>query len=136
MRIPSAGATLIRDLSSQGLPTQLGGFLTGRWLRLLRHGRIDFTGSAATGTYVDQFGWSFGPGASLLADKLDIALYYRQGIFRYRPNDTVLLQHALGTSVMVWPRADVALALQGEGVGGDDSQFLYVFASAVWRPRL
>ncbi len=131
------GATTTGDLTqSNGAARSVGGFGVARIVHIARVLRIDASGNYAQGTYVNTAGGTLGPGLSLLGDALDVSAYYRLTTLQYRSDSTTLIDHGVGAMVLLFPSSVVALALQAEGMTGDDAQALMVFGTATWRPRL
>jgi hypothetical protein len=133
----TAGFTTTRDLTqSGGAPNATGAFAAGRVLRIAKIGRFDLSGSYSRATYLNMFSAWAGPGVTLLGDALDVSLYYRNAELQYRFASTSLVQHGVGTTVALFPNAEVAFTLQSEATGGDDAKALFLFGTAMWRPQL
>jgi len=130
------GGTVMGDLTRPGTPSTLGGFASSRIVRIARIFRVDASGSYSRSTYVDMSGGAAGPGVTLLGDALDLGVYYRANILRYRSAPELLVQHAAGGTVLVIPHPTVLLAVQGEAIAGGDTKALILFGTATWRPRL
>jgi hypothetical protein len=132
----TVGAQTIGDLSqSGGAPDAKGVFASGRVLRIARVLRVEASGNIATGSYLDMFGGSAGPGVSLFGDTLDASAYYRYAGIKYAAG-TSATQHGVGSTVLVFPRAELLFTVQGEAIAGDDVKALQLFGTALWRPKL
>lgn len=129
------GATASTTLARADAPSQAGAFLSGRVLRIARVFRLEATGTASTGTFLDMFSGAGGPGVSLLGDRLDASVYYRHTVLQYRVGG-VLNGDAVGGYLTVIPGRDFVTSLQAEGSRGDDFNALLGALVVVWRPRL
>jgi len=129
------GGTGSTNLARADAPSQAGMFATGRVLRLARVFRIEATGTASTGTFLDMFSGAGGPGVSLLGDRLDASVYYRRTILQYRVGD-VLSGDAIGGYLTLIPQRDFVASLQAEGSQGDDYSAVMGALVLIWRPRL
>jgi len=85
--------------------------------------------SYSRATYLDMLGGSAGPGVTVFGDALDVSIYYRGTTLQYRSLPTSVVQHAGGGTVMLFPNAEVLLALQGEAIVGRDAQALVLFGT-------
>ncbi|HVU03270.1 MAG TPA: hypothetical protein VHE30_16030 [Polyangiaceae bacterium] len=131
------GATRSGDLSQSGAANAFGTFAAARVVRLARVLRLEASGNYSKATYLDALGVGGGPGVTLLDDALDVGVYYRVGTLEYRSAPgTSLVQHTIGSSVVVIPEPSLLFAAQGEAVTGDDTRALVLFGTATWRPEL
>jgi len=129
------GGTGSTNLVRADAPSQAGGFASARVLRIARFFRVEATGTASTGTFLDMFSGAGGPGVSLLGDRLDASVYYRRTVLQYRVGD-VLNGDAIGGYVTLIPKRDFIVSLQAEGSKGDDFSAVLGALVLVWRPRL
>jgi hypothetical protein len=129
------GATTVRDLAQSNEADMVGGLATARVVRLARVLRLEASGSASRGTYMDLYGGTAGPGLTLFGDALDLSTYYRLSILKYRSVDTSLAQNGFGGTVAFIPNASLLFTLQGEAITGDDVKALMLFGTVTWRPR-
>jgi hypothetical protein len=116
-------------------PTQEGVLASMRVLRIYRGLRLEASGTASTGTFMNVFTGGGGPGISAFGDRLDASLYYRRTIIHYRVGDAPS-GDSIGAYATVLPMHDVAVSVQGEGTGGDDFSALMGTIVVMWRPRL
>jgi hypothetical protein len=128
------GGTRVADLAQTAAPQMIGGFATGRVVRIAKVLRFDASASYSHATYLDMLSETAGPGLTLLGDALDLAVYYRGSTLRYRSIHSTLVQHGAGGSVTLFPSAAVLFALQGEAMTGPDVKALMLFGTATWRP--
>jgi hypothetical protein len=129
-------ATAIRDLTQSPEANMTGGFASARVLRIARTLRFEVSGNYSSGSYLDMFGGTAGPGMTLLDDALDVSAYYRVAILQYRSESALLVQNGAGGTIVLFPSSEVLFTLQGEGMSGDDARALMLFGSVTWRPRL
>jgi hypothetical protein len=115
-------------------PSQEGLFANLRVLKIWKGLRVDGSGTASTGTYMDIFSGTLGPGISAFGDRLDLSVYYRYTAMRYRVGES-LNMNAIGGYATILPANDLVLALQTEGTGGDDVGALMGTLVVVYRPR-
>jgi hypothetical protein len=130
----SLSGTTMQNPFASGAPTQTGLFGSARLLHLARVFRIETTGTASSGTYMDLFSGSAGPGFTALGDRLDVALYYRRSALRYRVS-SALHQDAVGGYATFLATGDLLASLLWEGTTGNDVRALMGSLSVVWRPR-
>jgi hypothetical protein len=130
------GGTKIADLTQKGAsPDMIGGFATARVVRILKVARVEASANYSSSTYMKMAGGSLGPGVSLLADQLDVSVYYRLTTLTYRAVNTSLSQNGLGGTIMIFPNATMIFTVQGEAITGSDADALMLFGTAMWRPR-
>ncbi|HEY2517969.1 MAG TPA: hypothetical protein VGI39_44165 [Polyangiaceae bacterium] len=129
------GGTTVRELRLSNEADMTGGFGTARLLRLARIFRLEASGNYSTGTYMDLFGGTAGPGVTLLGDALDLSAYYRLSVLKYRAVDTSLTQNGGGATLALIPNASWLFTVQGEATTGDDVSALMLFGTVTWRPR-
>lgn len=129
------GGTGSTNLARGDAPSQAGGFASARVLRIARVFRIEATGTASTGTFLDMFSGAGGPGISVLGDRLDASVYYRHTVLEYRVGGS-LNGDAVGGYLTVIPHRDFITSLQTEGSKGDDFSAVMGALVLVWRPRL
>jgi hypothetical protein len=129
------GGTGSTNLARGDAPSQAGAFASARVLRIARVFRLEATGTASTGTFLDMFSGAGGPGVSLLGDRLDASLYYRRTVLEYRVGGT-LNGNAVGGYLTLIPQRDFIASLQAEGSKGDDFSALMGALVLIWRPRL
>ena len=98
--------------------------------------RVEGSANVSTGTYLDMYGGTLGPGVTLFDDTLDLSAYYRLAVLQYRADDSSLAQNGFGGILAVFPNATVFLTFQGEAIVGDDASVLSLFGTATWRPTL
>jgi hypothetical protein len=131
------GATGMADVPKNGgAPRMLGGFATGRVVRIARYLRLEASANYSAGDYLDMFGGTAGPGLTLFDDALDVSAYYRLAEIQYASVNGAMQQDGVGGTVVVFPSSTTMFTLQGEGITGDDVKMLYVFGTVAWRPRL
>jgi hypothetical protein len=129
------GGTTVGDLTQGGEPHMLGGFATGRIVRIENLLRVEGSVSYSTGTDMDMFGATIGPGLTLFGEDLDLSAYYRYATLQYRDTQTSVVQHGLGGVAMIFPNSNFLFTLQGESIVGNDVQALLFYATMMWRPR-
>lgn len=123
------------NLERSSAPSQAGVLANMRVLRIYRGLRVEASGTASTGTFMDIFSGGGGPGISAFGDRVDASIYYRRTVMQYRVGD-VLTGNAIGAYATVLPIHDVVVSLQGEGTDGDDLRAVMGALVVVWRPRL
>jgi hypothetical protein len=111
-------------------------WLSERVVRIVRILRVEASGSYSRATYADMCGATAGPGFSLFDDALDLSVYYRSTVLRYRSIPEWLKQQAIGGALVVVPSSEILLAAQGEAIDGSDTKALALFATVTWRPSL
>jgi len=131
-----AGANTTMDPSDGAAPHTAGAFATGKVLRILGSGRVEASASYSRSTYIDMLGGSIGPGFGFFTDALDMSVYYRHTLLRYRSFPTALVQHAVGGTMVLLPASAFVFTFQGEALGGDDTPALVMFGTVSWRPGL
>jgi hypothetical protein len=132
------GATAMGNVPhSGGEPDMVGGFVTGRVVRIARALRIEASGNYTAGSYLDMIGGTAGPGVTLLDDALDVSAYYRIAMVQYASgSSTYLLDNGAGGAIVLFPDATMLFTLQGEGMTGNDVSALFVLGTVTWHPRL
>jgi hypothetical protein len=132
-------AMFVSALSSNSFigsaPSQKGLFANMRVLHIARMLRLESSGAASTGSYMDMFSATIGPGVSAFGDRLDASLYVRRTLLEYSVGPT-LHMNAIGAYATLLPGNDLVLSLQGEATGGDDADAVMGALVLVWRPRL
>jgi hypothetical protein len=123
------------NLARSSAPSQAGVLANMRVLRIYRGLRLEASGTASTGTFMDIFSGGGGPGISAFGDRFDASIYYRRTIMQYRVGD-VLTGNAIGAYATLLSGHDVVVSLQGEGTNGDDLRAVMGAVVVVWRPRL
>ncbi|HZU84226.1 MAG TPA: hypothetical protein VE987_14955 [Polyangiaceae bacterium] len=119
-----------------GEPRVLGGFATGRVVRIANVLRVEGAASYSASTFLDMLGATVGPGVTVLRDALDVSMYYRVSDVRYASVNARLLENGVGGTAVLFPSGATSFTLQGEGMAGGDVKSLFVFGTIVWRPRL
>jgi hypothetical protein len=130
------GGLTVTDLTTKTDPNMVGGFATARLVRIDRFLRVEASANDSRSSYVDMWGGSAGPGVSLLDDALDVSAYYRLAVLTYSASNVSLVQHGVGGTVVILPSSEMLLTVQGEGMTGDDTKYLTVFGTVMWRPNL
>jgi hypothetical protein len=97
------GGTTMGDLTQGGAPHMIGGFAAGRVVRIEKLLRVEGSANYSTGTDLDMFGGTIGPGFTLLDDALDLSAYYRNATLQYRATTTSVVQHGFGGVAMFFP---------------------------------
>jgi hypothetical protein len=110
--------------------------MSGRLVRIAKILRIEVSGSYSQATYLQMYGGSAGPGITVLDDVVDLSAYYRNATLEYRSDNRALVQHGIGSTLMLFPSAELLFTLQGEGITGEDTKALTIFGTAMWRPQL
>ncbi|MBX3226559.1 MAG: hypothetical protein KIT84_32130 [Labilithrix sp.] len=134
--IIAAGATTARDVVVGGLPSMIGGFANGRVYRLAKYFRADAGVSYSTASYFKMLGFTAGPGATLLADMLDVGAYYRFASVTYSAGGASPTQNGFGAVSTFIPSRIFSISLQAEAIRGTDVDALIAFVSAMYRPAL
>jgi hypothetical protein len=133
----TVGGSTMRDLTlTDGTsPDMIGGFASGRMVRIANVARVSASASYSQSTDVNILdGWA-GPGVTLLDDALDLSAYYRAATLRYRFAATSLTEQGVGITAEFFPNAEVAFTVQGEAMGGDDAKAFLLFGTVMWHPR-
>jgi hypothetical protein len=130
------GATASGDVSHGTEPRVIGGFFSGRVVRIAKVLRFELSGSYSNATYVNMFGGTVGLGVTVLHDAIDLSAYYRRAELQYASNDTYLEQNGFGGTMTLFPASTVMATVQTEAITGNDVNALWVFGTLVWRPRL
>jgi hypothetical protein len=130
------GGLTVTDLTQTNEPNMIGGFATARVLRIAKRLRVEASGNYSRSTYVTMYGGTAGPGITLFDDALDVGAYYRLAALTYASNGAWLLQDGVGATIVLLPNSELLFTFQGEGITGDDTKALLLFATATWRPRL
>ncbi|MCC7539141.1 MAG: hypothetical protein IT379_23165 [Deltaproteobacteria bacterium] len=115
-------------------PDQLVGFADVRVLRVLRVLRGSLGMTASTGRLLQTASARGEVGASLLEERLDVAVHYRPALSRYRAANEPFVEHLVGFDVRATPVADLDVSLQADVLLGEDADALLVTANVLWRP--
>jgi hypothetical protein len=129
------GGTAMGDVSHGTEPRILGGYISGRLVRIAKVLRLELAANYSNATYIDMFGGTAGLGISVLHDALDVSAYYRRTELAYASNDTFLEQNGFGGAIVLFPTSTVMATVQGEAITGNDFNGVYVFGTIAWRPR-
>jgi hypothetical protein len=131
------GATVLKNpLRGAAAASQMGAFVNARVLRIFKKLRLDSGASYSSGTYLNLLNWTAGPGATLLHERLDVSLYYRQSFLTYAATSASpsLLNHTVGASLNYLPTPQLVFAAQGEGFVGGDTGAAILYLTTIWRP--
>jgi hypothetical protein len=133
----TGGATAMGDVSHNASnPRVLGGFAAARLVRIAKLLRFDVTANYSDASSIRMGSGSGGAGLTLLEDALDISVYYRRAELLYTALNGYVHHDAVGGMVVITPHPSMMFTAQAEGTGGSDTNSLFVFATALWRPRL
>jgi hypothetical protein len=130
------GGLTVTDLTNKTDPNMVGAFATARLVRVDRFLRLEASANDSRSTYVEMWGGTAGPGVSLLDDWLDVSAYYRFAVLTYSASNVSLVQHGVGGTVVILPSAEMLFTVQAEGMTGDDTKYLTLFGTVMWRPNL
>jgi hypothetical protein len=130
------GGLTVTDLTTKTDPNMVGAFATARLARIDRFLRLEASANDSRSTYVDMWGGTAGPGVSLLDDWLDVSAYYRLAVLTYSASNVSLVQHGVGGTVVILPSSQMLFTVQAEGMTGNDTKYLTLFGTAMWRPNL
>lgn len=123
------GATLSR--TRHVAADQQGGFLHVRALQLFPHTRADFTLSGSYGDVFRTLALHVAPGFAF-GRKVDLTLRYRPALGRYRADLGFFVEHTVGSTLRVCPRADLDLSLDAEVIHGRDVDLFFTQVLAGW----
>lgn len=98
--------------------------------------RIEVTADANTGTFSTSYGVRAGLGLTLFDEKLDVAAYYRPSLLEYASEQTFLLEHGLGLTLLVTPVVELDVTASVDAYVGGDAGALIGALGVVWRPRV
>lgn len=110
-------------------------FLGYRRRELWDVARVELGASASSGSLLQSAAVNVGTGAALLDDALDLAIYYRPAVLRYRAGGGDLVEHAAGTRAWWGVRPDLDLNLSADLVTSADAEVLFLYGGLAWRPR-
>ena len=132
------GGTAMGDVAhASSDPRVLGVFGAARLVRVAKLLRFDVTGNYSDASSVRMGSGGGGVGVTLLDDALDISVYYRRAELLFTASNSGYVHHdAVGGMIVVTPHPTMMFTVQAEGSGGSDANALYVFGTALWRPRL
>jgi hypothetical protein len=130
------GGTAMGDVSHGTEPRVLGGYVSGRLVRIAKVLRLELSANYSNATYIDMFGGTAGLGVTVLHDALDVSAYYRRSELAYASaSSTYLEQNGFGGAIVLFPTKTVMATVQGEAITGNDFNGVFVFGTIAWRPR-
>jgi hypothetical protein len=131
----AGGATLI-SVSSGDPVEAVSLFVDARMLELMGRYRGNLGLYATHAAFLDSVALHASAGGPMLADGVDLSLFYRPALLLYSASVTPILDHRYGVDMVYTPtpRLDVALTL--EGMTSADVAGVGAFATAVWRLQL
>jgi len=129
------GANAMADISHGTEPRVLGGFFSGRLVRIAKVLRLELAASYSNATYVNMFSGTAGIGVTFAHDAVDLSAYYRRAELVYVSSDELLEQNGVGGLLTLFPTSTVMATVQGETIVGNDVNAIFVIGSLVWRPR-
>jgi len=135
MAAVTIGGQASADVSHGTEPRILGGYVSGRLVRIAKVLRLALSANYSNATYRDMFGGTAGLGVTVLHDALDVSAYYRRSEIAYASNDTFLEQNGFGGAIVLFPTSTVMATVQGEAITGNDFNGVFVFGTIAWRPR-
>jgi hypothetical protein len=110
-------------------------FLGYRRRELWDVARIELGASASSGSLLQSVAATVSTGAGLFDDALDLAVYYRPVLLRYRAGGGDLLEHGAGTRAWWGVRPDLDLNLSADLVTSPGAEVLFLYGGLAWRPR-
>ncbi|MET0410300.1 MAG: hypothetical protein ABW217_03340, partial [Polyangiaceae bacterium] len=110
-------------------------FLGYRRRELWDVARVELGASASSGSLLQSAAVNVGTGAALFDDALDLAVYYRPALLRYRAGGGNLIEHGAGTRAWWGVRDDLDLNLAADLVTSADAEVLFLYGGLAWRPR-
>jgi hypothetical protein len=131
----SGGATLI-SVSSGDVIEAVSVFADARMLEVLGRYRAGLGLYATHAAFLDTVAVQASAGGPMLADGLDLALFYRPALLLYSASVAGILDHRYGLDMVYTPMPQLDLALTIEGMSGADIAGVGAFATAVWRLQL
>ena len=133
----TAGGNAMGDVShSYSDPRVFGGFAVARLVRVARILRFDLATNVSDASSIFMFTGSGGAGITLLDDVLDISAYYRRAQLHFWADPGYKHHDAVGGMIALTPHPTMMFTIQAEGTGGSDVNSLFLFGTALWRPRL
>lgn len=110
-------------------------FVSFRQREILKLLRFDTGASVSRGSLLDSAALDVGLGAATREDSVDVSVYYRPSLMRYRAGPDEFIEHGLGTRLW-WALSDV-LDLNGslDVLTGPDVDVFTLQLGAAWRPR-
>jgi hypothetical protein len=131
----SGGATVISV--SSGDPIEVVSlFADARMLELLGSYRGNLGLYATHAAFLDSVSLHASAGGPMLADGLDLSLFYRPALLLYSASVEPILDHRYGLDVVYTPTPQLDVALTLEGMTSADVAGVGAFATAVWRLAL
>jgi hypothetical protein len=133
----TVGGTLMGDITHTASdPRVYGAFASARLVRIAKVLRFEATANYSDASSIRMGTGSGGVGLTLLGDALDVSVYYRRAELLYTALNGFVHHDAVGGMVVVTPHPTMMFTVQGEGTGGSDANSLFIFGTALWRPRL
>jgi hypothetical protein len=97
--------------------------------------RFDAGSSVASGSLLESAALELGLAAALWRDALDVSVYYRPSLLRYKANSEPLLEHGTGARLW-WALFDgFDTSVSADLLTGPDADVLFVQTALAWRPR-
>jgi hypothetical protein len=131
----ASGATLI-SVSSGDFVEAVSVFADARMLELLGRYRGNLGLYATHAAFIDSVALQASAGGPMLADGLDLALFYRPALLLYSASVGPILDHRYGVDMVYTPTPRLDLALTLEGMTSADVAGVGAFATAIWRLAL
>lgn len=133
----AGGGNMSGDVSHGGSnPRVFGTFVAARFVRIARVLRFEGTAQYSDASSLRLATGTGGVGLTLWSDFFDVSTYYRRSELLYSALSGFVHSDAIGGMVVLTPHPTMMFTVQAEGTGGSDANALFVFGSAVWRPRL
>lgn len=117
-------------------PRVYGAFGAARLVRIAKVLRLEATASWSDASVLRMGTGSGGVGLTLFDEALDVSVYYRRGQLLYSSLNGFVHHDSVGGMVAIAPHPTLLFTVQAEGTGGSDSNALYLFGTALFRPRL
>jgi hypothetical protein len=131
----SGGATLI-SVSSGDPVEAVSLFADARMLELMGRYRGNLGLYATHAAFLDSVALQASAGGPMLADGVDLSLFYRPALLLYSASVEPILDHRYGLDMVYTPTPQLDIALTVEGMTSADVAGVGAFATAVWRLHL